>query len=84
METGTRVRIRDNEMTQVWGHALEIGTVTGPDPQGANKNVVCVRLDKGATIFDVKGINVGHLEVLPKKNPGDYLGCWFDPGLPGE
>lgn len=64
MKTGTRVKLSDNPTTQAWGHAGEIGTVVGQDPRGINSDVRCVKLDSGPSVFEEKGIHVGHLHVL--------------------
>jgi hypothetical protein len=61
---GSRVRIKDDEMGRTWGVAGELGTVTGPDPQGANGEVLAVTLDNGFALFAVKGVHVAHLEAV--------------------
>ena len=58
---GSRVKIKDNKMTQAWGMANEVGVVTGPDPRGINKDVIAVKLDSKQAICEA-GIHIDNLE----------------------
>lgn len=62
---GTRVKIEDNN-AEAWGYKIPAnGTVIGSDPDGLNVKVVAVRLDECEnSIYEVKGVNVGRLELI--------------------
>lgn len=64
-KVGTRVRVTNSEMSRAWDMVNEVGTVTGRDPKGFNKDVVAVKLDSKSAICEA-GINISYLEVIPK------------------
>jgi hypothetical protein len=61
MKTGTRVVTKSTDAMIAWGIDNEPGVIIGQDPRGSNPDVVLVRLDKGPSILETKGVHVSNL-----------------------
>jgi hypothetical protein len=62
--------VRDDSTGRAWGFANEEGVVVGPDPEGSNPKIVRVKMDRGQSIFEIKGIHMTHLKKLSKSKRG--------------
>ncbi|MCK5558118.1 MAG: hypothetical protein KAJ01_07060 [Candidatus Hydrogenedentes bacterium] len=64
MKKGTAIRVKDTDAMRAWKLVNEFGTVTGPDPRGFNKDVVAVKLDRGPSILEIKGVHISNLDTI--------------------